>query len=924
MPLHTLNYWDTKECSMYTKVIKFRELSKDFDKRFDRLKLLGTKAVRFHEAMVSYINKKYGGADVVLGRHPFTIREKMKWGPVIYDLKPKIGLVRAFLYGTDLFYGGKLRDKDDLKKMDEILEGLALEELEPGIDIKKVIAERHSVQQTTDYLVNSNKPLAAMIWKVVIKELPEGVRKQLKVIDDYLDTGDRKKMVAVLKALRSVNPDFAQSMMHYVLFPNIIRLSVPQLSDEERQKYTITFSAETEAALKTLSDKTVERIFNMDKTQMFQELAQDNVPQRIQRIERDGKEYIVIGKIELPVRQPYVGHVRYQKKFAGTLGEIHSKIEPFFQLSREAIKKGALPGHELLLTHVRDVFDDEKKTIFGEPYIVDDYQALKEIILDEAYTQLFIPGEDAVLEQYPEQIGVLEDMAAALKYKLPFYMVGETGAGKTALITYLCHLTGNALRRFNASGQTEKSELIGEPKPYLKKDKDGNEEMSFKWFDNVLTESVKLGHIFYIDEINLAKARVYTKMNSLLDDERRLLINESGKNEIVNTHEDFWLCAASNPVSETGRNKLAEDLRNRFLWRYVDELSPTSLVSLIEKRYHLPNELVQDLVSFHMEMCTLGREKKIARISPEDIRYTVRNLKRLAKRLEARQHADGEIPKAALLKELKECYAALFDNEEDLKLFWDRINMHLGYSEQDLPAEHIELTIDEKKKTVTIGEVTLPIQEHTDPEILKLIPKDEGKLVLNQTSLYWLEKIFKTEKFGEFLCLVGETATAKTSLIRESCRLTRSGYVRVTVDESTDTDDFIGAWQPTEDGFKFTEAILIQAMRKGLTIVIDEANVMKQEIMERINSLLDDAGNIVITENGNRVPVYPKPGFRLVFTINPSTYEGRHILSCALRNKLQIIHVDDRYSEEEQVEIFNSGLIKKDPDLSWMDDGNGE
>ena len=56
---------------------------------------------------------------------------------------------------------------------------------------------------------------------------------------------------------------------------------------------------------------------------------------------------------------------------------------------------------------------------------------------------------------------LLESVARCVQYNESVLLVGETGVGKTACISYLSSLTGNKLLTINLSQQTDSSDLLG-------------------------------------------------------------------------------------------------------------------------------------------------------------------------------------------------------------------------------------------------------------------------------------------------------------------------------------------------------------------------------------------------------------------------------------------------------------------------------
>lgn len=114
---------------------------------------------------------------------------------------------------------------------------------------------------------------------------------------------------------------------------------------------------------------------------------------------------------------------------------------------------------------------------------------------------------------------------------------------------------------------------------------------------------------------------------------------------------------------------------------------------------------------------------------------------------------------------------------------------------------------------------------------------------------------------------------------------------------------------------KFQEGILVEAVRKGYWIVLDELNLAPSEVLEALNRLLDTNRELFIPEtqevwgicslmNNMMQVVVPHPDFMLFATQNPpGIYGGRKVLSRAFRNRFLEIHFDD-IPEDELQEIL--------------------
>ncbi len=94
---------------------------------------------------------------------------------------------------------------------------------------------------------------------------------------------------------------------------------------------------------------------------------------------------------------------------------------------------------------------------------------------------------------------------------------------------------------------------------------------------------------------------------------------------------------------------------------------------------------------------------------------------------------------------------------------------------------------------------------------------------------------------------------------------------------------------------------MVQAVRKGWWIVLDELNLAPSDVLEALNRLLDDNRELFVPELQETIK--PHPHFALFATQNPPgvTYGGRKVLSKAFRNRFMEIHVGDIPDDELRV-----------------------
>lgn len=105
--------------------------------------------------------------------------------------------------------------------------------------------------------------------------------------------------------------------------------------------------------------------------------------------------------------------------------------------------------------------------------------------------------------------------------------------------------------------------------------------------------------------------------------------------------------------------------------------------------------------------------------------------------------------------------------------------------------------------------------------------------------------------------------------------------------------------------FAFVEGSLVNAVRNGLWILLDEINLASSDMLESISGLLEGE-SLLLAERGDTVPVPRHPNFRLFACMNPSTNAGRKDLPPGLRNRFSEYFVDECESADDLAEIVLS------------------
>lgn len=97
--------------------------------------------------------------------------------------------------------------------------------------------------------------------------------------------------------------------------------------------------------------------------------------------------------------------------------------------------------------------------------------------------------------------------------------------------------------------------------------------------------------------------------------------------------------------------------------------------------------------------------------------------------------------------------------------------------------------------------------------------------------------------------------------------------------------------------FAFINGPLIQCIKNGDWVLLDEINLASTETLECLSTILEPNGSIVLLEKGDLVPVTRHPDFRIFACMNPSTDIGKKDLATGIRNRFTEFFADELTSE---------------------------
>ncbi|XP_054474709.1 midasin [Anoplopoma fimbria] len=413
--------------------------------------------------------------------------------------------------------------------------------------------------------------------------------------------------------------------------------------------------------------------------------------------------------------------------------------------------------------------------------------------------------------------------------------------------------------------------------------------MVFAFVEGTLAQAVKKGNWILLDEINLAAAETLECLSGLLEGTAgSLVLLDRGDTEPLVRHPDFRLFACMNPATDVGKRNLPLGLRNRFTELYVEELENEGdlriLVSDYLKSLNPHRTVVGGIISFYL---SVRKEANSHLVDGTGHRphYSLRTLCRALKYVAVN-------PCNSVQRSLYEGFCLSFLTQLDRsshplvqKLVCQHILMgNTKCLKHPIPAPSGRPCVEMEGYWVSQGEM----EPATDPSY-----------ILTTSVKLNLRDLARVVSAGTHPVLIqGETSVGKTSLIRWLAAATGNQCVRINNHEHTDIQEYIGCYSSDDKGkLVFKEGVLIDAMRKGYWIILDELNLAPTDVLEALNRLLDDNRELFVAETQEVIKAHPR--FLLFATQNPpGLYGGRKVLSRAFRNRFVELHFDELPSGE--------------------------
>ncbi|KAB8209997.1 hypothetical protein BDV34DRAFT_209809 [Aspergillus parasiticus] len=361
----------------------------------------------------------------------------------------------------------------------------------------------------------------------------------------------------------------------------------------------------------------------------------------------------------------------------------------------------------------------------------------------------------------------------------------------------------------------------------------GDAKFAFAFVQGKIVRALRNGEWVLLDEINLASPDTLENIASLLhhgtEGSPSVLLSEAGDVERVFGHPDFRIFGAMNPATDAGKKDLPPGLRSR---------DRDDLLALIQK--YLGDltlgdmRIAPDLAQLYLETKKLSNENKLTDGAGQRPHFSIRTLVRALIYVIDHAHVYGL--RRAVFEGFSMSFLTVLSQE----------------SERLLNAKNARALLGQTPKPPTDGYDYVQFK-HYWMRRGHLVPEEQPHYIITP----FIEKNLKN---------LGPTSAGKTSMIEYLAKVSGNKFVQ-----------YLGSY----------EGVLVEALRNGYWIVLDELNLAPSDVLEALNRLLDDNRELFIPET--QEVVHPHPNFMLFATQNPAgLYGGRKVLSRAFRNQSEL------------------------------------
>ncbi|ETN67266.1 midasin [Anopheles darlingi] len=421
--------------------------------------------------------------------------------------------------------------------------------------------------------------------------------------------------------------------------------------------------------------------------------------------------------------------------------------------------------------------------------------------------------------------------------------------------------------------------------------------VSFAFIPGSLVNCIRNGDWVLLDEINLASTETLECLSTILEPDGSIVLLERGDFVPVKRHPDFRIFACMNPSTDVGKKDLPVGIRNRFTEYFVDELLAENDLLILVNDYlsssGIPKVRIMNTVKLYRRLRAMAQLELNDGLGNRPV-FSLRTLCRALS-------ICGKNLCGSIDRNLYESFCISFLTQLDLKSH----SIVLKCIQSTLLQKESGGVIALNQPAIPRPKVNAELQLNFEGYWIEQGPREVQQCesyILTDSVRNNLRDLARIISIGRLpVLLQGPTSAGKTSLIEYIAKRSGNVCLRINNHEHTDLQEYIGTYVADVTGkLTFREGVLVEAMRNGHWIILDELNLAPSDILEALNRVLDDNRELFIPET--QVVVKAHRNFMLFATQNPpGLYGGRKMLSRAFKNRFIELHFSDIPKPELEV-----------------------
>jgi len=204
--------------------------------------------------------------------------------------------------------------------------------------------------------------------------------------------------------------------------------------------------------------------------------------------------------------------------------------------------------------------------------------------------------------------------------------------------------------------------------------------------------------------------------------------------------------------------------------------------------------------------------------------------------------------------------------------FWiENDKYRVGRGKYELPLAEFGIDLNLGSNVVEMPKQTpAPVAQKPVAKISTVGRVEEGAVIPKVNPLYVafgffdkMKAIVNSKRFYPVF-VSGLSGNGKTFMVEQACAQTKREFLRVNISPETDEDDLVGGFRLIDGETKWFDGPVIQAMKRGSVLVLDEIDRGSNKLM-CLQGILEGKG-ILIKKTGEFVD--PVEGFNIIATAN--------------------------------------------------------